>query len=275
MLVGMRHTHYHTCARNINLCPSAFHLPQKRRTLKFGDMSCIRWPICHDRFFELHPHRYFVARKHHEVHKHWAIARLHPISPCVVGLRDTAGFPHSTCIDPTQRKHWVRNLQIPSFVYLYIQSSYLRDARLSQSTHLTSSSTDDPLHLPSTPWTTLTRNGISATFEDYGSVRFNASDTTSLLQQMWDSYSHRRASQAIMATKWELDYQTTNLMMNYVPGPDTTWATYGILTDILDDFWREWDMVSIYFEVASADGRERYGTGYVVTKEQYREVTGH
>ena len=63
-------------------------------------------------------------------------------------------------------------------------------------------------------------------------------------------------------------------MMNYVPGPDTTWASYAIVTDILEMFWRDWDRVGVYFEIDSADGRESFGDGFVATKERYEQVTG-
>ena len=77
-----------------------------------------------------------------------------------------------------------------------------------------------------------------------------------------------------MTTIWELDYETTNLIMNYVPGPFTTWATYGIAADILEQFWRDWDRVAIFFEVDSEDGRYSYGEGFVATKEMYARITG-
>ncbi|KAL6719973.1 hypothetical protein ACLMJK_001894 [Lecanora helva] len=133
---------------------------------------------------------------------------------------------------------------------------------------------DDPLHLPSTPQKSITKNGITVTFEDYGFTRIGISDTQSLLQDMWESYTHHTASQPIMHTLWELDYLTTGLIMNYVPGPRTTWGTFAIVTDILEEFWREWDRVSIFFSVASADGGQGYGEGFVATKEQYAEVVG-
>ena len=77
-----------------------------------------------------------------------------------------------------------------------------------------------------------------------------------------------------MATYWELEYSTTDLFMNYVPGPDTTWATYAIATDLLEKFWMDWDRVTIFFDLESADGTQSYGQGFVVTKEMYREITG-
>lgn len=63
-------------------------------------------------------------------------------------------------------------------------------------------------------------------------------------------------------------------MLDYVPGPFTTWATYGIFTDILEKFWRDWDRVTIFFRVGSADGRQGYGDGFVATKEMFEEITG-
>ena len=63
-------------------------------------------------------------------------------------------------------------------------------------------------------------------------------------------------------------------MMDYVPGPWTTWATYDIFINILEQFWRDWDRVTIYFEIRAADGRQGYGDGFITTKEMYEEVTG-
>ena len=91
---------------------------------------------------------------------------------------------------------------------------------------------------------------------------------------MGASFAHNVASHPIMSTIWELDYATTNLMMNYVPGPDTTWATYAIATDILEKFWRDWDRVSLFFQVESEDRMQSYGEGFVATKEMYARITG-
>ena len=91
---------------------------------------------------------------------------------------------------------------------------------------------------------------------------------------MGESFAHNRASQSIMSTIWELEYRTTNLVMNYVPGPYTTWATYAIFTDIVERFWGDWDRVTIYFVVESPDGTQGYGDGFIATKEMYEEVTG-
>ena len=77
-----------------------------------------------------------------------------------------------------------------------------------------------------------------------------------------------------MSTIWELDYETTDLMMVYLPGTDTTWATYAIATDILENFWRDWDRVSIFFAIESEDRMRNYGRGFVVTKEMYARITG-
>ena len=59
----------------------------------------------------------FTAGTHHEVHIFFAVARLHSILPCPIGLHDTTKLPQSACIDPVQHKHYcffasrVRTLQ--------------------------------------------------------------------------------------------------------------------------------------------------------------------
>ena len=165
---------------------------------------------------------------------------------------------------------------IPSALYktFIIEDLFPFSQKRNGTHYLIPRSADNALHLPTTPKFTITQNGVSVTFEDYGSERLGASDIRSLLQQMGASFTHNRASQAIMTTIWELDYATTNLMMNYVPGPDTTWATYAIATDIVEKFWRDWDRVAVYFEIESEDRVQSYGQGFVATKETYAQITG-
>ena len=80
-------------------------------------------------------------------------------------------------------------------------------------------------------------------------------------------------SEQIMRTRWEIDYETPDYIMNWVPGPHATWATYSTITDILEDFWREWDRVTIYFEVDPEDGRNTgYGEGFVATPNMREEI---
>ena len=79
-------------------------------------------------------------------------------------------------------------------------------------------------------------------------------------------------SRRIVSTMFEIDYETPDIIMNWVPGFRTTWATYVSVTDILEDFWSDWDRVSIFFEVASEDGTQRYGEGFVATPSYRTEI---
>ena len=79
-------------------------------------------------------------------------------------------------------------------------------------------------------------------------------------------------SQPVMRTMFEVDYETPDLIMNWCPGFSTTWATYATLVNILEDFWREWDRVTIFFEVSSEDRTQRYGEGFVATPDMRREI---
>ena len=95
---------------------------------------------------------------------------------------------------------------------------------------------------------------------------------------MRNLYAHTSASQPdvdsrrIVSTMFEIDYETTDVIMNWVPGFSTTWATYVSVTNILEDFWREWDRVIIFFEVSSEDRTQRYGTGFVATPDMRTEI---
>ena len=77
----------------------------------------IQGPTCHGLFCHFHSHQNLIASTQHEVHVFCAIARLHSILPCLIGLYDTTKLPNSACIDPVKHKHywffgsWVRTLQ--------------------------------------------------------------------------------------------------------------------------------------------------------------------
>ena len=95
---------------------------------------------------------------------------------------------------------------------------------------------------------------------------------------MRNLYADERASQPdldnkrIVSTIFEIDYETPDVIMNWVPGFRTTWATYPSVVNILEDFWRQWDRVTIFFEVVSEDRTERYGTGFVATPDMREEI---
>ena len=81
------------------------------------DRLCIQAAACHGLFCCFHFPHDLIAGTHHEVHVFCAVARLHSILPCLIGLRDTTKFRNSACIDPVQHKRfcflgcWVRTLQ--------------------------------------------------------------------------------------------------------------------------------------------------------------------
>ena len=95
---------------------------------------------------------------------------------------------------------------------------------------------------------------------------------------MRNLYDETRASQPdvdnqrIVEKMFEIDYETPDYIMNWVPGFLTTWATYPSVTNILEDFWRRWDRVTIFFEVVSEDGTQRYGEGFVATPSMRTEI---
>ena len=135
-----------------------------------------------------------------------------------------------------------------------------------------------PPHVPTTPQFTITEYGVSVTFSEYGSTQLSESVTRSIILHMRNLYARTSASgpdissQRIVSTMFEIDYETPEIIMNWVPGFRATWATFVSVTNILEDFWREWDRVCVYFEVASEDGRQRWGEGFVATPNYRTEI---
>ena len=95
---------------------------------------------------------------------------------------------------------------------------------------------------------------------------------------MRNLYAHTTASQPdadsqrIVRTMFEIDYETPDVIMNWCPGFRATWATYASVVNILEDFWREWDRVIIYFEVMSEDRTQRFGEGFVATPDLRTQI---
>ena len=61
---------------------------------------CIQAPTCYGLLCHFHLHQNLIARTHHEVHVFCAVARLHSILPCLIGLHDTTKFSDSAYIGP-------------------------------------------------------------------------------------------------------------------------------------------------------------------------------